>query len=204
VGFENLNVIEILRLGLSGLLFLFTVLAYRLINREQQRDGEPRRGILQTIFIFMGINFLAGVLVAAAGYFGGHSEPALDQDRLTSETYLVDFTAYLIDLTQWTEASHGPVVLTRTDYVRKVSDTTDDYIIPYFTTGDRIDCKPIRYSSEPRFVGPKNVFVSRKRGDEAAQPINDDFPIMLDGGRVVQWVGIDQKGNSRIHFDWDW
>jgi hypothetical protein len=271
--FGNLNVIEILRLGLSGLLFLFTVLAYRLIVVEQKRPGEPRKGIVHTIYTFMGINLLAGVLVAAAGYFGGHSEPTPGPDPLTSENYLVDFTSYLIDLTQWTEASHGPVIVTRTDYVRKVSDTTDDYIIPYFTTGDSIDCKPIRYSSEPKFVGPKSdpdrkgvhydyvlpighepkghsemvssqftfpsgfknpakewwesrvaypskaiaivfrfpadkpvkdVSVSHKRGDEAAQTINDDSAVILDGGRVVQWVGIDQKGNSRIHFEWHW
>jgi hypothetical protein len=271
--FDNLNVVEILRVGVSGLLFLFTVLAYQLINREQQRAGEPRKGFVHTISIFMGINLLGGVVVAVAGYFGWHPETAADPDRLTSETYLVDFTSYLIDLTQWTETSHGPVIVTRTDYVRKVSDTTDDYIIPYFTTGDRIDCKPIRYSSEPRFVGPKNdpdrrgvhydyvlpighqpkghseivssqftfasgfkdaakewwesriaypskaisvifrfpankpaksFFVSHKRGDEAAQPISDDLPIVLDGGRIVQWVGVDQHGNSRIHFEWDW
>jgi hypothetical protein len=221
----------------------------------------------------MGVNLLGAVLVAAAGYLGVRSEPALDPDRLTAETYLVDFTSYLVDLTQWTEATHGPVVVTRTDFVRKVSDTTDDYIIPYFTTGASIDCIPITYSSRPRFVGPKNdpdrkgihydyllpighqprghnemvssqfifpsgftnpnkewwesrvaypsktvsvvfrfppnkpakrISVSRKRGDEAAQPIDDDFANLSDGGRIVQWVGVDQKGNSRIHFEWDW
>ena len=50
----------------------------------------------------------------------------------------------------------------------------------------------------------KNFGVSKKRGDESAQPINDYLPNLSDGGRIVQWVGINLNGNSRIHFDWDW
>jgi hypothetical protein len=46
--------------------------------------------------------------------------------------------------------------------------------------------------------------VSRKRGDEAAQPINDNLANLSDGGRIVQWVGINEKSNLRIHFEWDW
>ena len=271
--FEDLNVLEILRVGVSGLLFLLSFLAYRLINREQQRTGTSRKGILHTIFIFMVVNLLGAILVAAAGYFSARPPPASDEEKLNAETYLVDFTSYLVDLTQWTETTHGPVLVTRTDYVRKVSKTTDDYIIPYFTTGASIGCKPIRFSSPPRFVGPKqepdrvgthydyvlpighqpeghyemvcsqftfpsgftnpqkewwesrvaypskavcvvfrfpankpakNMLVSRKRGDEAARPIEDDFANLLDGGQTVQWVGLDQKANSRVHFEWEW
>ena len=204
------------------------------------------------------------------------AEPLLlapDPDGLNAETYLVEYTSYLVDLTQWTEATLGPVVVTRTDDVRKVSNTTADYVIPFFTTGKNIECKPISFSSRPKFVGPKNdpdrkgihydyvlpighqaaghremassrftfpsgfidpqkewwasrvaypsktisvVFrfpankpaknmsVSRKRGDEAAQPINDNLANLSDGGRIVQWVGINEKSNSRIHFEWDW
>lgn len=271
--FENLNVLEILRVGLSGLLFLLSFLAYRLIDREQQRVGAPRKGILRTIYIFMGVNLLGAVLVATAGYFGLRQEPAPDPDGLGAETYLVDYTSYFVDLTQWTESTLGPVVVTRTDFVRKVSNTTADYVIPYFTTGKSIACKPITFSSRPYFVGPKNdperkglhydyvlpighqpaghsemvssqftfpsgfanpqtewwesrvaypsktvsvvfhfpankpakdVSVSRKRGDESAQPINDNLASLSDGGRIVQWVGVKEKGNSRIHFQWDW
>jgi len=270
--FENLDVLGILRVGLSGFLFLLSFLAYRLIDKEQQRMGAPRKGILRTIYVFMAVNFLGAVLVAVAG-FVSPAPQAADSNGLAGETYVVDYTSYLVDLTQWTESTLGPVVVTRTDFVRKLSSKTDDYIIPYFTTGTSIDCKPITFSSRPNFVGPKNdperkglhydyvlpighepaghsemvssqftfptgfsnpqkewwesrvaypsktvsvVFrfpatkpaknmsVSMKRGDEAAQPINDNFPNLSDGGRIVQWVGINQHANSRVHFEWDW
>jgi len=68
--FQNLNVVEILRVGISGLLFLFSLLAYNLINREQQRQGLPRKGIVSSIYAFMAINFLGAVLVFASGFFG--------------------------------------------------------------------------------------------------------------------------------------
>jgi hypothetical protein len=50
----------------------------------------------------------------------------------------------------------------------------------------------------------KDVFVTGKLGDESPQPINDNLATLLDGGRVVQWVGINEKGESRIHFQWNW
>jgi hypothetical protein len=271
--FDNLNVVEILRIGLSGLLFLLSLLAYRLIDGEQRRAGTPRKGILRTIYIFMGVNLFGAALAATAGYFGSRHEPEPDANVLNAETYLVDYTSYLVDLTQWTEATLGPVIVTRTDFVRKVSKTTADYIIPYFTTGKSIECKPIIFSSRPYFVGPKNdperkgmhydyvlpighepaghsemvssqftfpsgfanpqtewwesrveypskavsvvflfpankpakdVFVTGKLGDESAQPINDNLATLLNGGRIVQWVGINEKGKSRVHFQWNW
>jgi hypothetical protein len=271
--FKNLNVLEILRLGLAGLCFLLAFLAFGLINNEQQYLGPPREGILYAIYFFLGVNLLTAILVAVAGYFGPRPQSNPDSDELVAETYLVDYTSFLVDLTQWTEMPLGSVVVTRTDYVRKVSDTKEDYVIPYFTTGESIDCKPITFSSRPRFVGPKNdpdrkgvhydyvlpighqpvghservssqftfpsgftnpekewwqariaypsktisvVFlfptnkpaknmsVSRRRGDEAPQPIDDNLANPSDEGRVVTWVGINQKENSRIQFDWDW
>lgn len=147
--FGNVNVLEILRLGLSGLLFLLSFLAYRLIDREAGRIGNPRKGILQTIYVFMGVNLLGALLVAFAGYFTPKTVTVIG--GLESDNYLVDSTTFLVDFTQWTETTLGPVVVTRTDYVRKVSDTTSDYIVPYFTTGDSIDCKPLAFSSRPRF-----------------------------------------------------
>jgi len=68
--FQNLNVVEILRLGISGLLFLFALFAYNLINREQKREGYPRQGIVRSIYVFMAVNFLGAVLVFASGFFG--------------------------------------------------------------------------------------------------------------------------------------
>lgn len=270
--FGNLNILEALRVGLSGLLFLLSVLAFWLIRQEQDRKEDPRKGIIQTIYVFMTVNFLGAILVAFAGYIGPSLLPNKDQDSLGADTYIVDYTTFFVDLTKWNKATLGPVVITRTDYVRKVSDTKSDYIIPFFTTGDRIDYKPLTYSSQPKFIKKndpdrkginydyvlpighqpkghsemvstqftfptgfknqnkewwqarvaypsktiavvfrfpsgkpvKNMSVSLKRGDEAAKPIDDNLVSVSDGGRIATWVGINQKGNHRVQFDWNW
>ena len=62
------NVVEILKVGLSGLCFLLSLLAFWLIHREQQRAAAPRKAILRSIYIFMASNLLVAVLVALASY----------------------------------------------------------------------------------------------------------------------------------------
>jgi hypothetical protein len=64
------NVVEILKVGLSGLCFLLSLLAFWLIHREQQRPAAPRKAILRSIYIFMVSNLLVAVLVALASYVG--------------------------------------------------------------------------------------------------------------------------------------
>lgn len=64
------NVVEILKVGLSGLCFLLSLLAFWLIHREQQRPAAPRKAILRSIYIFMASNLLVAVLVALASYVG--------------------------------------------------------------------------------------------------------------------------------------
>jgi hypothetical protein len=151
----NLNLLEILRLGLAGLSFLLSLLAFWLIHCEQQREATPRKGILKAIYTFMGINVATAVLVAIAGYFG--PRPTVKAgDGLTASTYLIDYSSFLVDLTRWTPSALGPVVMNRADYVRKVSDKDDDYVLPFFTTGQSVVCRPITYSSHPIIVGPKN------------------------------------------------
>ena len=64
------NVVEILKVGLSGLCFLLSLLAFWLIHREQQRAAAPRKAILRSIYIFMASNLLVAVLVALASHVG--------------------------------------------------------------------------------------------------------------------------------------
>jgi hypothetical protein len=151
--FGELNVVEILRVGVAGLCFLLSLLAFWLIQREQQRIGDPRRDILRAIYTFMALNLVAAVLVSVSDYFGPIQE-AVEAGALTSPDYLVDYTDYLVDLTKWTPTSLGPVDITRSDYVRKVSDTKDDFIIHYFTTGTEIKCEPLTHGTQPSFTGP--------------------------------------------------
>jgi len=148
---SNLNVLEILRLGLAGLCFLLSLLAFWLIHLEQQRPGSPRRGILRAIYTFMGLNLLASALVGTTTYFAASQQTGENTGVLAASTYLIEHTSYLVDLTRWTPVTL-PVVVTRSDYVHKVSSKREDFILPYFTRGQSILWKPLTDLSEQRFV----------------------------------------------------
>jgi len=151
--FKDLNVLEILRVGLGGLCFLLALLAFWLIWREQGRQGTPRKGILRAVYVFMGVNFAAALLVALAAQFvSPRPETAHLTDNPEGETYLVEFSSFLLDLTKWTAETLGPVLITRTDSIRKDSGQMEDYVIPFFTTGQDITFEPLTYSTKPTFV----------------------------------------------------
>jgi hypothetical protein len=77
---SRLDFVQILSIGISGFGFLLILLAFLLIYKEQNRPGEPRKGILSTIRFFMGLNFLSVVVV---GFFG---LPLISKnDRLSQE-----------------------------------------------------------------------------------------------------------------------
>jgi len=62
---ENLNPLEILKMGLPGLVLLLSVLSYRLLSKEQGKE-QPSDVVLKSIKQFMYLNFVfAGLTVAA-------------------------------------------------------------------------------------------------------------------------------------------
>jgi hypothetical protein len=65
--FKNLDVLGILRLGLAGLCFLLSLLAFFLIYREQGREGMPRAGITRAIYTFMAVNLVTAIIVGTVG-----------------------------------------------------------------------------------------------------------------------------------------
>ncbi len=65
--FKNLDVLGILRLGLAGLCFLLSLLAFFLIYREQGREGLPRVGIIRAIYTFMAVNLVTAIIVGTVG-----------------------------------------------------------------------------------------------------------------------------------------
>ena len=64
---ENLNIIEILKVGLPGLVFLLSVLSFKLLTREQVKDN-PSQIMLKSIKHFMYINIFLAVLTAGAPF----------------------------------------------------------------------------------------------------------------------------------------
>jgi hypothetical protein len=114
----------------------------------------PRGGILRAIYVFMAVNILAALLVSVADYAAPKQKALARQAELTSSDYLVDYTAYLVDLTKWTPTTLGPVDVTRSDFVRKVGDTKEPFIIHFFTSGSEVKCEPLTHGTRPSFTGP--------------------------------------------------
>ena len=150
----SLYVLEILRVGLAGLCFLLALLAFWLIQREQQRSLSPRKRILQAIYTFMSANFLSAVLVVAAGLLMPQQSASASTDELHATTYLTDQLVFFVDFTKRKPEVGGPVEITRVDAIHKISSNREDYVIPYFTTGDRIDAQFLAhpYLNQPEFV----------------------------------------------------
>lgn len=65
---ENLDVIGILKLGLPGLVFLLSLLSFRLLTTEQ-KEGAPRPLILKSIRHYMYFSFCFALLTFFAPIF---------------------------------------------------------------------------------------------------------------------------------------
>ena len=59
----NLNIIEILKLGLPGIVFILSLLSYRLLSQEQKKK-DPSYPILSSIRCYMYVNILLAFLTA--------------------------------------------------------------------------------------------------------------------------------------------
>jgi len=60
-----MDIVEILKIGLPGLVFLLCLLSYKLLSKEQQKT-DPSPVILQSIKHYMYVNILLAVLTVAA------------------------------------------------------------------------------------------------------------------------------------------
>lgn len=62
---DTLNVVEILKMGLPGLVLLLSFLSYWLVSKEQSKEN-PRETVLKSIKQFMYFNLVFAVLTMAA------------------------------------------------------------------------------------------------------------------------------------------
>lgn len=58
---ENINVVDILQIGVIGLGFLLAVLSYHLLTKEQKQH-TPRPNIINSIYVFMGFSLVLCVI----------------------------------------------------------------------------------------------------------------------------------------------
>lgn len=65
---ENISIVEILKVGLPGLVFLLSWLSYRLLNKEQCKE-KPKISILKAIKNFMYVNVVLAILTATSPLF---------------------------------------------------------------------------------------------------------------------------------------
>jgi hypothetical protein len=146
----QINVLEILRVGLSGFCFLLILLAFWLIRLEQQRAGDPRPGIIRIIYVFMAA-IASVILLGGLGYLA-QKQTVVSAGTLSSKTYLVENTTFLLDLAQWKAESGGPAIIRRLDFIKKVGDTSEDFVIPSYTSGDSIEWRPLSDTTSATFT----------------------------------------------------
>lgn len=65
MSFETLNIIEILKFGLPGLVFLLSLFSYRLLSSETKNENSDD-GVLSAIKQYMYLNFVFACLTIAA------------------------------------------------------------------------------------------------------------------------------------------
>jgi hypothetical protein len=59
---NDISIVEILKAGLSGLVFLIALLGYHLLRKEQERD-EPRDTVFKTVLAFIVLCFVMALMV---------------------------------------------------------------------------------------------------------------------------------------------
>lgn len=79
MSFENLNVIEILKVGLPGLVFLLSLFSYRLLSAETKNE-KTDKNVLSAIKQYMYLNIVFALMTVAAPIidktmFKEHSSP---------------------------------------------------------------------------------------------------------------------------------
>ena len=63
IGISGEDIVKILGTGIAGLSFLFVVLSYILLRKEQERQGEPRTEMLKHIHRFTFTTLIFALLV---------------------------------------------------------------------------------------------------------------------------------------------
>jgi len=68
---NDMNVVQILQIGVMGLGFLLAVLSYHLLTKEQKQEA-PRSVIIKSIYVFMFFSVVLCVIgmLSQAGEFG--------------------------------------------------------------------------------------------------------------------------------------
>jgi hypothetical protein len=83
-----MDIVEILKIGLPGLVFLLSLLSYQLLSKEQQKP-KPSATILRSIKQFMYINIFLALLTASAPLVTLSFSPETSASSETSIYYAI-------------------------------------------------------------------------------------------------------------------
>lgn len=212
---QSVDVVEILKYGLSGLVFLFALLSFWLFYAEQRHD-PPRPDMLRSIQIFGTINFVATLVVAAFGLLGGAAfQSTANTSAMPSGLdlrgfgYSCDYSTFFIDMSGWKRLLPGvdqhsvkvsPATFTRNDLLRKLTDSTDDYVLKPWTTGAGIDKELLRAPSGVELSFEKVSDADQRKtynfvAPLGKQPRDSTWPISIT---FTIWNGFQQEDQE----DW--
>lgn len=154
--FENLNVTEILGIGISGFAFLLVLMAFYLIFQEQKREGEPRKGIMKMIYNFMLIN--VGVMIFV-GFLG--LKNIGENKKLTEENSNLEQKT--TDLERWKEKEIVADTISILVHEENPNNQKIDYIIQsYKTKLDSIALQEQEKELNERISKSKNILTELK------------------------------------------
>jgi len=170
---ENLNIIEILKLGLTGLVFLLALLSFKLLSQEQNSKNEPREIIIKTINRFMTMSIILTLLVGSFSLFD-----ISKKSKQTEKTNLVlrDYTILGYIKNKLNKKGIENVTISILEHNIKSSPTTNDglFIIDLKKTDDssltlifnkngiEIYRKEVILNNSIRVIKLKEIFVQLK------------------------------------------
>ena len=85
LGFSAADIVSILQLGISGVAFTFLAMSFVLLRKEQDREAEPRREILESIKSFSRLSLIFAVLVGVISIIQGVVTPSDSLSNQCSE-----------------------------------------------------------------------------------------------------------------------
>jgi hypothetical protein len=94
ISMNDISVVEILKVGLSGLVFLIAFLGYHLLRKEQERD-EPRDTVFKTVLAFIVLCFIMALMVGGLELIkffsdsNSHSQESATKEQLDKKDTII-------------------------------------------------------------------------------------------------------------------
>ena len=117
--FDDLNVLEILKLGFVGIAFVLAALAYLLLKAEQKMD-RPRKKMIHPIYAFMAFSL---ILAGLSFYLQYKSDPS-SENEVVYRAMLARIDG-LIDAKMHLEAQRGSASPDLTNLILELDSTME-------------------------------------------------------------------------------